>query len=84
LLRGPPDEVVTLWEGDIELEVERLAEDGRFRVVVVDAEVEVWGTSFSVMARADHLQSVSVVRGRMIVRRTGTIPSCCDQVRRGK
>jgi TolA-binding protein len=68
VLAGQPDEVVRLRDGALGVEVEPLSEHERFRVVTGDAEVEVWGTSFVVAAQADRLRSVSVARGRVVVR----------------
>ena len=63
-----PDEVVRLTEGTISLAVAPLHAGERFRVVVGDAEVEVRGTAFDVVARDDRLVAVHVRHGRVEVR----------------
>ncbi|HEX4416706.1 MAG TPA: FecR domain-containing protein [Kofleriaceae bacterium] len=63
-----PDELVRLWDGAIDVEVEPLGPGERFRVVVGGAEIEVRGTAFTVSASADHLTTVTVARGRVEVR----------------
>ncbi len=74
LAAQPPDEIVRLREGVIDLDVDPLAAGERFRVVVGTDEVEVRGTSFEVVAAADHLVSVHVIHGRVEVRRAGDAP----------
>ena len=64
----PPDEIVRLDDGRIELDVIPLAAGERFRVVTDHGEVEVRGTSFEVLAFNRSLRSVSVSRGRVEVR----------------
>ena len=71
LMQGQPDEVVVLRQGEITVEVERLAEHERFRVLTGDAAVEVKGTVFSVIASEDRLVAVAVTRGQVIVRVLG-------------
>ena len=63
-----PDEVVKLREGEITVDVEPLSRLERFRVVTGDAEIEVKGTSFSVVAKDNRLMSVHVVRGVVMIR----------------
>jgi hypothetical protein len=72
VLGGQPDEVVRLRDGAIGVEVEPLADHERFRIVTGDAEVEVRGTSFTVVADGDRLRSVSVTRGQVVVRPHGS------------
>jgi TolA-binding protein len=67
----PPDEIVRLDDGRIELDVIPLAVGERFRVITGDGEVEVRGTSFEVLAAGRSLRSVSVSRGRVEVRAGG-------------
>jgi hypothetical protein len=67
----PPDEIVRLDDGRIELDVIPLAPGERFRVVTDHGEVEVRGTSFEVLASHGGLRSVSVSRGRVEVRSGG-------------
>jgi hypothetical protein len=67
----PPDEIVRLDDGRIELDVIPLAAGERFRVVTDHGEVEVRGTSFEVLASNRSLRSVSVSRGRVEVRSGG-------------
>jgi FecR-like protein/tetratricopeptide repeat protein len=67
----PPDEIVRLEDGRIELDVVPLATGERFRVVTDNGEVEVRGTSFEVLAFHRTLRSVSVSRGRVEVRSDG-------------
>jgi len=64
----PGDEVVRLIDGTITVEVQPLLDGERFRVVTGDAEVEVRGTAFDVVARDDHLVSVRVLHGKVEVR----------------
>jgi TolA-binding protein len=74
LAAEPPDELVRLRDGTIDLDVQPLLDGERFRVVVGAAEVEVRGTSFEVVARGDALVAVQVVHGRVEVRRPGLAP----------
>ncbi|HUS66366.1 MAG TPA: tetratricopeptide repeat protein, partial [Kofleriaceae bacterium] len=66
-----PDEVVRLVDGALTVEVDPLAAGERFRVVTGDAEVEVIGTAFDVVAEEDALRRVRVLHGRVAVRVTG-------------
>lgn len=68
--RAGSDEYVRLVEGQITVSVPPLGFD-RLRVLVGDDEVEVRGTLFDVVARADRLQTVRVHHGRVIVRVAG-------------
>ena len=70
----PPDEIVRLRDGTLDLDVDPLAPGERFRVVVGADQVEVRGTSFEVVAAADHLVAVHVVHGRVEVTRAGNAP----------
>lgn len=66
---GPAaDERVVLRDGTVAVEVSPLGTGERFRVVTADAEVEVRGTAFEVVASADHLLAVRVSHGRVEVR----------------
>jgi TolA-binding protein len=67
----PPDEVVRLDDGRIELDVVPLAAGERFRVMTDNGEVEVRGTIFEVLAAQRALAAVSVSRGRVEVRSGG-------------
>ena len=69
-----PMQIVRLQEGGIAVDVEPLHPGERFRVVVGDAEIEVRGTSFRVVATGDRLRSVDVVRGSVWVRPQGGDP----------
>src|SRR6185369_12386757 len=60
LATAQPDERVRLHDGELSVEVMPLLEPERFRVITGDAEVEVKGTSFVVVARADRLVNVRV------------------------
>jgi len=66
-----PRETVRLWEGALALEVAPLGPRERFVVEVGDGEVEVRGTKFEVVARADRLVRVAVTHGRVEVRPSG-------------
>ncbi|HEU4733301.1 MAG TPA: hypothetical protein VFT22_35660 [Kofleriaceae bacterium] len=63
-----PDEIVRLFDGVVEVEVEPLVAGERFRVIVGGSEIEVRGTVFTVTASAEHLVGVEVSRGRVEVR----------------
>jgi hypothetical protein len=71
VVSAPPDEIVALHDGTIDVHVEPLGPGQRFRVVVGHDEVEVRGTAFEVVAQRDHLIGVQVVHGRVEVRRAG-------------
>lgn len=73
-----PDEVVRLTDGGITVAVSPLAPNERFRVIVGDAEVEVRGTAFDVVASDDRLIEVSVEHGRVEVRVDGAPPVVLD------
>ena len=60
-----PDEVITLSEGELDVEVEPLHPGERFRVVVGGSELEVRGTAFHVAADAERLVEVAVAHGRV-------------------
>ncbi|HSZ81326.1 MAG TPA: FecR domain-containing protein [Polyangia bacterium] len=66
-----PRETVRLWQGTLALEVAPLGPRERFIVEVGDGEVEVRGTKFEVVARADRLVRVDVTHGRVEVRPNG-------------
>ncbi len=70
-LASLPNEVVRLTEGAITVEVAPLRAGERFRVVTSDAEVEVRGTAFDIVAVGDQLQSVRVLHGLVEVRPAG-------------
>jgi hypothetical protein len=65
------DTRVMLEDGTVRLRVRRRRAGERFRVVLRDAEVEVRGTRFEVVARDGALRSVRVEEGLVAVRRTG-------------
>ncbi len=69
-----PDESVMLQDGSIEVEVSPLHRGERFRVILVDAEVEVHGTVFVATARAGRLVAVAVTHGVVEVRASGAPP----------
>ena len=64
-------ERVALRDGRISIEVMHLPADQRFVVETADAEIEVRGTRFAVIANAGRLQRVDVTEGRVEVRRPG-------------
>lgn len=66
-----PDEIVTLHDGVIDVEVSPLHPGERFRVITADAEVEVRGTAFEVTAEVGHVTNVVVRHGRVEVRPRG-------------
>jgi TolA-binding protein len=66
-----PDEIVTLYEGVIDVEVTPLRAGERFRVITADTEVEVRGTAFEVTAHQGHVTGVSVRHGLVEVRPLG-------------
>ncbi len=68
LASGPPDEIVRLHDGTIDVAVTPLGAGERFRVIVGASEVEVRGTAFTVTAAADRLIAVAVAHGRVEVR----------------
>ncbi len=70
-VQPPPDEVVRLQEGRIALDITPLRPSERFRVLTDDATVEVRGTAFELSARAGHLLTASVLRGRVEVKAGG-------------
>ena len=70
-VQAPPDELLRVDEGTIDLEVSPLVGTERFRVLTADAEVEVRGTSFRVVAHDRKLMAVTVFRGRVEVRPFG-------------
>jgi hypothetical protein len=63
-----PDEIVTLHDGTIHVDVDPLRTGERFRVLVGTSEVEVRGTAFDVTADHDRLVGVHVLHGRVEVR----------------
>ncbi|HEX3482020.1 MAG TPA: FecR domain-containing protein [Kofleriaceae bacterium] len=70
-----PDEIVELGDGAIDVEVEPLHPGERFRVIVGDAELEVRGTAFTAIARAERLIEVAVAHGRVdLVHAPGALP----------
>jgi len=70
-VQPPPDEIVRLEEGRIGLDITPLQASQRFRVLTLDAVVEVRGTSFELSARQGHLLTASVSRGRVEVKAGG-------------
>ena len=66
-----PDEIVTLHDGTIHLDVDPLRAGERFRVLVGKSEIEVRGTAFDVTADRDRLVGVHVLHGRVEVRPDG-------------
>ncbi|MFN0246736.1 MAG: FecR domain-containing protein [Kofleriaceae bacterium] len=63
-----PDEVVTLHDGTIDVDVAPLHAGERFRVITADTEIEVRGTAFRVVAELGHVIRVEVAHGRVDVR----------------
>jgi TolA-binding protein len=70
-VQSPPDEIVRLDDGSIDLDVVHLRVGERFRVLTSDAEVEVRGTRFQVTASDRQLATVRVREGRVEVRPFG-------------
>ncbi|CAN5915195.1 hypothetical protein BH11MYX2_BH11MYX2_05480 [soil metagenome] len=64
-ISSSPDERVMLYEGSIDVQVSKLHQGERFRVMLGDAEVEVHGTRF--IATAEHGMLVGVVVDHGIV-----------------
>jgi hypothetical protein len=62
------NEVVRLHDGIVTVQVTHLKPGERFRVVTGDAEVEVRGTKFSVVAKDNKLVKVIVFEGKVEVR----------------
>ncbi len=71
---APPDEIVRLRDGTIDVDVDPLAPGERFRIVIGADQIEVRGTSFEVVAAADRLLAVRVVHGRVEVSHAGAPP----------
>jgi TolA-binding protein len=69
-----PDEIVTLHDGAIDVEVSPLPPGSRFRVVTADSEIEVRGTAFEVSAQLGRLTGVIVRHGLVEVRVHGGAP----------
>lgn len=65
------DEIMRLHDGALTLEVRPLGRGERFRVMTDDAEVEVRGTAFQVIADGDRLAAVWVAHGVVEVRPHG-------------
>ncbi|CAN5712336.1 hypothetical protein BH11MYX3_BH11MYX3_45610 [soil metagenome] len=63
-----PDEIVSLHDGVIDVEVAPLHAGERFRVVTADSEIEVRGTAFEVTATLGRLVGVTVTHGLVEVR----------------
>jgi TolA-binding protein len=68
LVGSQPDEIIRLIDGTVSVDVDKLREGERFRVVIGDAEVEVHGTTFDVTAKDDRLVAVRVISGEVEVR----------------
>lgn len=64
-------ERVALRDGSISIEVAHLPADQRFVVQTADAEIEVRGTRFTVIADGGRLHRVEVTEGRVELRRSG-------------
>ncbi len=73
-----PDEIVRLVDGTIDIDVDPLGPHDRFRVIVGASEIEVRGTSFTVVAERDRLVDVKVAHGRVEVRPAGAAPLVLD------
>lgn len=68
LVSSQPDEIIRLYSGTITVQVEHLQKNERCRVLTGDAEVEVRGTGFDLVAEHDSLKSVRVFHGLVAVR----------------
>lgn len=66
-----PDEIVTLQDGVIDVEVSPLSHGERFRVIAADTEIEVRGTAFEVATELGHVTHVQVRHGLVEVRPRG-------------
>lgn len=66
-----PDEIVTLHDGTIDVEVSPIHAGERFRVMTADTEIEVRGTAFEVVAELGHMTRVQVRHGVVEVRPHG-------------
>jgi TolA-binding protein len=64
----PPHEIIRLWDGQLDLDVQPLGPGERVVVTTSDSEVEVRGTRFQLTAREDRLVGVEVTHGRVEVR----------------
>jgi tetratricopeptide (TPR) repeat protein len=71
LVSSQPDEIVRLTDGAVTVNVAKLSKGERFRIAVKDAEIEVKGTAFDVVAEDDRLSSVWVMSGEVAVRAIG-------------
>jgi TolA-binding protein len=67
----PPDEIVRLDDGTLEMNVAPPTGGRRFRVATADAEVEAQGGRFDVAADGHRLITVRVIRGHVEVRASG-------------
>jgi hypothetical protein len=68
---APPDHVIRLREGAIDVDVDPLRPGERFRVIVGADTIEVHGTSLQIMSSADYLTGVHVAHGHVELRRAG-------------
>jgi FecR-like protein len=71
LIEGKANEVVRLEDGRVRVAVTKLYAGERFRVATDDAEVEVRGTAFDVVAEHGFLRAVVVQEGVVAVRVRG-------------
>ncbi len=70
-LQPPPDELVLLESGTLELDVAPSGKGRRFRIMTTDAAIEAPAGSFSIEASAHTLVAVRVFRGFVDVRTPG-------------
>lgn len=64
-------EIVRVRDGQVHLDVAKLAKNKSFKVVTSNGEVEVWGTSFNVVVKDDRLMAVNVNEGVVALRVPG-------------
>jgi hypothetical protein len=69
--KTPPDEVVRLDDGTLEMNVATPPGGQRFRIATDDAEIEAQGGRFDVAANGHRLVAVRVIRGHVEVRASG-------------
>jgi len=69
-----PDHVVRVDDGSLVVAIADLQPPDHFRVHAPDADVDTTGGHFVVVVRDAHLDSVTVTRGRVELRVTGTRP----------
>ena len=69
-----PDEVVRIAHGTVSVKVAKLERGERFRVMTGDAELELRDGACDVAVERDHLHTVRVIAGQVILRAQGAPP----------